>query len=216
MTERSYAVPGRIAPGITKRCESLHLSPDLCKEYAQALATILQIEFDRSDDFPALAPAELLDRGGSRFRPATEFIEENLDREISLCELASMVALSVSHFAHAFKAEYGVSPYHYIIVRRIERAKTLLRTTDDTITSIAQQVGFASNAHFSRSFAKIAGLTPSAYRDTLILAHTVLPTVTKHDAAAGFQRAAVHRSYTIRRGGVLSAAFSRSQSGRSR
>jgi len=47
-------------------------------------------------------------------------------------------ALSVSHFAHAFKAEYRVSPYHYIIARRIERDKALLRTTDDTIASIVQ------------------------------------------------------------------------------
>jgi len=134
------------------------------KVYEQALATILQLVLANTGSSGATTGAPLADRARSRFTAATDYVEENLDRKIGLGELASLVALSVSQFAHAFKAEYGVSPYRYLIVRRIERAKTLLRTTDDTVASIAQSAGFTSQAHFSESFGKVVGVTPSAYR----------------------------------------------------
>lgn len=138
MTEPPHAGTGRLALAIKGRLDSR--------------ASHLTV-------FPPLG-----DRARSRFAAATDYVEQNLDREIALSELASSVALSVSHFAHAFKAQYGVSPYRYIIERRIERAKGLLRTTDHTIASIAQRVGFSSQAHFGEHFAKVAGVTPSAYR----------------------------------------------------
>jgi AraC family transcriptional regulator len=106
----------------------------------------------------------LAGRARRRFAVTTEFVEKNLHRKIALGDLASMVALSISQFAHAFKAEYGVSPYRYVIVRRIERAKTLLGTTDHNIASIAQRVGFTSQAKLSETFGKIVGVTPSGYR----------------------------------------------------
>jgi AraC family transcriptional regulator len=134
------------------------------KVYEQALATILQLVLAHAGSSATTTETPLADRPRSRFTAATDFVEEHLDRKIGLCELASLVALSVSQFAHAFKAEYGVSPHRYLTVRRIERAKTLLRTTDYTVASIAQRAGFASQAHFSDSFGKIVGVTPSAYR----------------------------------------------------
>lgn len=69
--------------------------------------------------------------GTSRFKPVLEFIEESLDRDVGLFELASLVGLSFTHFPHAFKAAYGVAPYRYILKRRVERAKQLLRATND-------------------------------------------------------------------------------------
>jgi AraC-like DNA-binding protein len=93
---------------------------------------------------------------------ATASARQSRDRFAAV--YTDMVALSVSQFAHAFKAEYGVSPYRYVIVRRIERAKTLLGTTDHNIASIAQRVGFTSQAKLSESFGKIVGVTPTAYR----------------------------------------------------
>jgi AraC family transcriptional regulator len=111
-----------------------------------------------------MAEAPLAGRARRRFAVTTDFVEANLHRKIALGDLASMVALSVSQFAHAFKAEYGVSPYRYVIVRRIERAKTLLGTTDHNIASIAQRVGFTSQAKLSESFGKIVGVTPTEYR----------------------------------------------------
>jgi AraC family transcriptional regulator len=132
--------------------------------YEQALATILQLVLANTGGHATTTEPPLADRSRRRFTAATDFVEEHLDRKIGLSELASLVALSVSQFAHAFKAEYGVSPHRYLTVRRIERAKALLRTTDDTVASIAQRAGFASQAHFSQSFGKVVGVTPTAYR----------------------------------------------------
>jgi AraC family transcriptional regulator len=134
------------------------------KVYEQALATILQLVLAHTGDSAVSTEVPVAARPRSRFTAATDFIEEHLDRKIGLSELASLVALSVSQFAHAFKAQYGVSPHRYLTVRRIERAKALLRTTDDTVATIAQRAGFASQAHFSESFGKVVGVTPTAYR----------------------------------------------------
>jgi AraC family transcriptional regulator len=154
MMKTSYAGPGSI------------LFPE---PYAQALATILEFELRRLHGSAVTAEFPHAERTRRRFTIVTDFIEEHLDGKIALHELASLMALSVSRFAHGFKAEFGVSPYRYITVRRIERAKVLLRTTDYTIARIAQHVGFTSQAHFSKGFANIAGSAPSAYRNGVSL-----------------------------------------------
>lgn len=93
-----------------------------------------------------------------------DYIESSLEQNLSLYDLASLIGLSVFHFARAFKSTYGVAPYQYILQRRIMRAKWLLRTTDDTVTAIALQVGFSSQSRFTQIFAQLAGSTPTAYR----------------------------------------------------
>jgi AraC family transcriptional regulator len=106
---------------------------------------------------PAFAP--------SRFTIVFEHIEDNLESGVNLIDLASLMALSVSHFSHAFKAAFGVAPYRYILQRRISVAKALLRNSDSTVAAIAARVGFSSQSRFSQIFAQMTGITPSAYRD---------------------------------------------------
>ncbi len=114
-----------------------------------------------------MPPGLSIDVGLSRFTPVMEFIEESLDRDVGLFELASLVGLSTTRFSHAFKAAYGVAPYRYILQRRVERAKRLLRITKDSVTTIASRVGFASQSRFARTFATATGMTPSAYRSEI-------------------------------------------------
>ena len=102
--------------------------------------------------------------GAIRFSWLLSFIEEHLERDISLTELAALTHLSVPHFAHAFKAAYNVAPYQYILRRRIERAKQLLCSTDDTVAAVAAAVGFSSQSRFSYVFSRETGVTPSVYR----------------------------------------------------
>jgi transcriptional regulator GlxA family with amidase domain len=104
--------------------------------------------------------------GSARFKPVLDFVEDSLDREIGLHEMASLAGLSIAHFSHAFKATYGVSPYRYIQQRRIRRAATFLRTTNDTVATIAARVGFASQSRFSHAFTSLIGSAPSAYRSS--------------------------------------------------
>ena len=92
------------------------------------------------------------------------FIEANLDRNISLTELAQIVRLSPYHFAHLFKKSTGISPHQYIIHCRIERAKQLLVLGNLSIAEIAQTIGFASQGHLTYHFKRIVGATPNIFR----------------------------------------------------
>ena len=100
----------------------------------------------------------------ARFKPVIDYIEEQLDGDIAISQLASLAGLSVAAFAHAFKGEYGIAPYRYLLERRIARAKILLRSTSETIASIATQLGFPSHSRFSQVFFRYVGLSPSQYR----------------------------------------------------
>jgi len=78
--------------------------------------------------------------------------------------LASVSNVSSAHFARSFKQAFGIPPHRYLLTRRIERAKTLLRDTDLSITEIAFQTGWASLGTFGRIFRDITGENPGALR----------------------------------------------------
>lgn len=82
----------------------------------------------------------------------------------SVAELADMVGLSESGFRERFKAETGYSPHEYILDRRISDARRRLAETDEDITRIAMELGFASSQYFATVFRKRVGLTPSDFR----------------------------------------------------
>lgn len=78
--------------------------------------------------------------------------------------LASVSGVSEAHFARSFKHAFGLPPHRYLLTRRIERAKALLRDTDMSITEIAFQTGWDSLGTFGRTFKDITGESPSALR----------------------------------------------------
>jgi len=78
--------------------------------------------------------------------------------------LARVGSVSVAHFARSFKDAFGVPPHRYLLTRRIERAKTLLRDTDLSILEIALQTGWNSLGTFGRTFRDITGESPSGLR----------------------------------------------------
>lgn len=99
-----------------------------------------------------------------KLRCAVDYIEENLGNPLTLAAIAGAVALSPGHFAHAFREATGVSPHRYVVERRVERAKSLLRHTALPITEIADRVGCPSNSHFSVLFHRVTGVTPRRFR----------------------------------------------------
>lgn len=103
-----------------------------------------------------------------RIRRAVELMHAHLDRELPLEELAGAAYLSPFHFARLFKKVTGASPHAYLAALRIERAKTLLATTDLSITETAVRVGYSSSSHFTKAFRQATGLTPRAFRAALI------------------------------------------------
>jgi len=78
--------------------------------------------------------------------------------------LARVSGVSEAHFARSFKQAFGVPPHRYLLTRRIERAKALLRDTDCSITEIAFRTGWESLGTFGRTFRDITGESPSAVR----------------------------------------------------
>jgi AraC family transcriptional regulator len=91
-------------------------------------------------------------------------IDERLGGRAWITDLAANVKLSQSHFSRSFKLFFGRPPKQFILERRIERALNLMLSSDSRLCDIALACGFSDQAHFSRSFHKIMGLTPNAWR----------------------------------------------------
>lgn len=108
-------------------------------------------------------------RGDARQRASNmdgviEYIHEHLAEPLSLKTLARISNYSQGHLGRIFRMRTGISIYHYILLCRIDRAKHLLHTTQDSIHTIGQSVGFPSDANFVRVFTKYTGSSPSSFR----------------------------------------------------
>jgi len=93
-------------------------------------------------------------------------VEANLSRRIHVRELARILGLSASHFCRAFKCSFGAAPRDYVLRRRVEVAQALMLTTSEPLSSIAASCGMCDQQHFTRSFRRIVGETPSTWRRT--------------------------------------------------
>jgi len=93
-----------------------------------------------------------------------DYIERHCFEPIRLHGLASLLGLSESHFSHAFKASTGVPPLRWQMETRVGKVKDLLLRDDLTLTDISAMTGFADQAHLTRSFKKVVGVTPSEWR----------------------------------------------------
>ena len=97
-------------------------------------------------------------------RRAKEILNANLDGEISLIELASECGLSVRHFARAFRQSTGTAPHRWLLARRVEKTKDLLRNSLLSLADIALACGFADQSHFTRVFTRSANMSPGMWR----------------------------------------------------
>ena len=112
------------------------------------------------------SPVRVVERGSGAFpvESLVAFVEENLGNNIGLVELAAVAGYSANHFARLFKRAFGVSPHQYVLERRVERAKAILRDPRRSLAEVALECGFGSQAHFNTAFKAKAGITPGAYR----------------------------------------------------
>jgi AraC-like DNA-binding protein len=146
------------------------LTPPLCSSRGWRSATDVAIHARPRISMLRSAPiAESLppNRGGlspARTHRICEYINSNLDRNISLEALAEMAGLSTHHFARAFKQSVGTPPHGYVLQRRIERARQMLRNTDLSMSEIALSAGFSDQSHLARHFRRITGMSPGLVR----------------------------------------------------
>lgn len=101
---------------------------------------------------------------GWKMRRVIEYIEDNLEGDLSLQAMAAEVDISPLYLARAFKSAVGQSPHQYVLARRIERAKELLRNTDLPVVDVALSSGFSSQSHLSHWFIRQVGVSPAVYR----------------------------------------------------
>ncbi|ANA82422.1 MULTISPECIES: AraC family transcriptional regulator [Paenibacillus] len=96
-----------------------------------------------------------------------EYIHAHYAEPINVDTLASMAMQSRYHFIRSFKSITGLSPYQYVLQRRVEEAKVQLKRTGKTVTEISFELGFASTSQFHRAFLKNVGMTPERYRNEM-------------------------------------------------
>lgn len=99
-----------------------------------------------------------------RLRRARDRMDREYARPLDVPALAKGAGMSDGHFARSFKKAFGESPYQYLMTRRIERAKALLRRGDLSVTDVCLEVGCTSLGSFSARFTELVGESPSAYR----------------------------------------------------
>jgi AraC-like DNA-binding protein len=100
----------------------------------------------------------------AHLRRARDLMDREYARPLDVAALARAALMSTAHFSRQFRAAYGETPYAYLMTRRIERAKSLLRRGDLSVTEVCLEVGCTSLGSFSSSFTQLAGETPTAYR----------------------------------------------------
>jgi AraC-like DNA-binding protein len=101
----------------------------------------------------------------SRFDDAMNYLNRNIQRSVTVEELAAYLRLDTSQIYRIFKTHTGLSPQQYIINMRIRKACKLLAKTDLTIKDVSEWLHFEYQSHFTKLFKKITGVTPSEYRD---------------------------------------------------
>jgi len=135
--------------------------------YRESLIIQLLIRLVQVSSNFEIASAHSQAKGGLatwQLRKVLGLIDSDLARSPSLEQLGSAVSVSSRHLCRAFRQSVGVPPHRYMVERRIERAKELMRDPSLRLTDIALSTGFGDASAFSRSFRRFTGLAPRAYR----------------------------------------------------
>jgi AraC family transcriptional regulator len=133
---------------------------------AQSLANVMAVYLLRhvlSPRQPARPWQERLPR--AKLRAVLEYVEEHLDATPTLEQMAAVARLSPTYFASQFKWTMGLPPHQYVIQRRVERAKQLMRVARDaSLAEIALDAGFCDQSQLSHHFKRLVGVTPGEFR----------------------------------------------------
>jgi AraC-like DNA-binding protein len=108
---------------------------------------------------------------------AKDLADAHYDDQLGVDDLARAAGLSRAHFSREFRRAFGESPHAYLLTRRLERAASMLRTTDRSVAEICFSVGLVSVGSFTSSFTRTYGMSPTAYRASFPPAtnHALIP-----------------------------------------
>ncbi|HVW87612.1 MAG TPA: AraC family transcriptional regulator [Bryobacteraceae bacterium] len=144
-----------------RECETRNLSAFFADSMATVLTTHVLRTYDASPDSEPNLRGGL---GPARERRIREYIEQSLERDLSIEALAGIAGLSPHYFADLFRQSTGFTPHQYVSHRRVERARQLLADPDLPLTEVAYRCGFTSQSQFTTVFRRFAGATPGRIR----------------------------------------------------
>jgi transcriptional regulator GlxA family with amidase domain len=143
--------------------KELDADREVAKTFLVQAASLLKMEIDRQ-----ATESEHENKSGGlatwQVRRLNLFIEARLEQPIRLKELSEISKLSIAYFSRAFKQTFGKTPHFHVMQRRLDRAETLMLTTDLLLGDIAARCGFADQAHLSRHFRRQYAKSPAAWR----------------------------------------------------
>lgn len=159
-----HVVDTEYVTNIFKKIFYYHIHSELMTDKIMMQSYILQII---SYFLENLSPEDIVVKNESdisRILTVIEFIDENISKDITIDDLASLVHLQPNYFINYFKNFMNTSPMHYVKSLRINKAVNLLKLTDYKIKEISIECGFNNELYFSKTFKKLFGITPSDYR----------------------------------------------------
>jgi AraC-like DNA-binding protein len=169
-TDQSPDGWGRFAAIIVNLLESAGRTLASNREAAIAsivrASALLRAERDRQAS-GAKAASGLPTRGGLaswQIRRVSAYVDANLESTIRSRDLARIARLSTGHFARAFRASMGATPTAFVVRHRVEQAQHRMLATDEPLCQIALACGFCGQAHFSRVFRRVVGISPNMWR----------------------------------------------------
>jgi AraC family transcriptional regulator len=143
-----------------KLCREISLRGSADRLYVETLAIEMASMLLRGYS-TASARAKDLPRGGlthNNARRVIEYVEANLGRAVTVRELAYVAELSTHHFVRMFQKSLGLTPYQYLLERRVERAKELLQDQTANLPQVGLSTGFCSQSHFTSAFHRAVGV----------------------------------------------------------
>jgi AraC family transcriptional regulator len=178
-------------------CREISLRERADRPYVEALAIDIASLLLREYSVPS-ARAKSIPRGGltrNNARRVVEYVEATLGRSVTVRELADIAELSTYHFVRMFKRSLDLTPYQYLLQRRVERAKELLSSTPAHLAEVALSTGFGSQSHFTSTFHRAVGATPAEFQRLVAKTLRALPASRPHrsdlDAATRISRSSV-------------------------
>ena len=143
------------------------------------MTSLILVRHGRLGRVASRTPAEQQLRNLKQLRRVRDRIDRDYAQPLDVEALARGVNMSAGHLSREFKAAYGESPYSYLMTRRIERAMSLLRGGEMSVTDVCFEVGCSSMGTFSTRFTELVGMPPSVYRDRAISGAELPSCVTK-------------------------------------
>ena len=134
-----------------------------CIEQALAIALV--------NNYAVRRPSPRIHRGGltpARLRKVVELVHAEMEGDLSLEELADAAGLSIAHFSQMFRESTGQSPHQFVLHRRVDLAKEMLRAAEMRVLDVAVACGFKTQQHFARVFRRVCGASPTEYRQEFL------------------------------------------------